>query len=76
MLNLKFGYDKESNVKPASINLNTENGHIEGEAQRPVVGDVAKLFVNNEDNTKLSIFDGCHWYDYSAVADEGYQIGS
>lgn len=76
VLNLRFDYIEEANVEQANFNLYTDNGHIEGEAQRPVVGDVAKLFVNNEDNTKLSIFDGCHWYDYSAVADEGYQICS
>lgn len=60
VLNLKFDYLVETNVEQANLDLDIESGYIEGEAQRPVVGAVAKLYVDSQDNTKLSIFDGCH----------------
>lgn len=67
VLSLNLAYEDQDTVNTAFVA--GENGEISFDGVTPVVPDAAKYFVNNEDNTILSVYDGCHWQDVVALPD-------
>ncbi|MDO5427039.1 MAG: hypothetical protein Q4F54_05110 [Coriobacteriia bacterium] len=67
VLSLNLAYEDQDTINTAFVA--GENGSVSYDGTVAVVPGAGKYFVNNEDNTILSVYDGCHWQDVVAYAD-------